>query len=354
MNIQRQISKILEKDLFKQIKIGDIPLIYFYKIYLQENILPNPFIDLSKIKEKKNSVKKNYFVKLFSYFFRKYIITNNHIKILISKLKKVKSSKNDLLTLTYTNHISYDNGKIKIFRLQEIMEKIDEDKKLNNLLVVVDPLTNLSLKQILKSDNLIYNYITEDIIKKARKDSKRLYKIWENISFNDKKNACLIKEGDFWLFLKDHINFFYSKDMIYTAIIFIEAFKRIIKTQNIKGGLVTSENGLFEKCLMAAAKESKTEILIVQHGVGLGTIPIEPICKTKFAIMGNAHKKKLLEQGIDSKNIEVVGPVIFEDIHKFIGGKKKKEKNVLIATQPLVEDNYIAKIEYIKRIEIIL
>ena len=68
MNIQRQISKILEKDLFKQIKIGDIPLIYFYKIYLQENILPNPFIDLSKIKEKKNSVKKNYFVKLFSYF----------------------------------------------------------------------------------------------------------------------------------------------------------------------------------------------------------------------------------------------------------------------------------------------
>ena len=49
--------------------------------------------------------------------------------------------------------------------------------------------------------------------------------------------------------------------------LYYEIFKKIIRNNGIKASVITSANGLFDKCLIAAAKETGILLVRVDHGI---------------------------------------------------------------------------------------
>lgn len=364
-----------KKDIDQLINIDGVSIWWVYKAFI--NFFPGYFVSLSDVKRRFNRKKitfvENVLMSLFSFFLRKFIKTTTYLKIFISKIKWDKKAylyhntskilENNVLSLTYTNHINFQNGNLKIFRLDGILKLIEDDPKLSNLEVIVDPMTEVCFKKLLKFEKLIYNYININDIRLAKKKAKKLYEIWNSIPINVKKNSLSVGENSLWFFIKNHLNFVYSKDMIFQVVLFSEVFKKIILKNDVKSIILTSENGFFEKCAMIAAKKFNIAVIVIQHGFGLGTIPIESINSTKFAIFGNSHKERVIKAGVKSKEIYETGAVIFDDTFEFIGEqnngeniseKNNSEKTVLIATSPFIEDALLKKETYFRRITKVL
>jgi UDP-N-acetylglucosamine 2-epimerase len=82
-------------------------------------------------------------------------------------------------------------------------------------------------------------------------------------------------------------------------------------------------------------------VLIVQHGIGLGTFKtVDLLGNETFAVWGPCFKRSLQKLGV--KNVEVVGNLAFDGFDARGGG----EKHILVTTSCYVEDNFISKKEY--------
>lgn len=349
---------VLNEKLWNSIKIKAYGenVLWFYDNYLLWDLLPRPFLkleELNKIFKKRSKLKagKNLSISLFSYFLRKILKTNTRAKISLTRMKRKKASmsKKDILSLVYTHHIS----KSRVFRLNGVLKEMGK-KKINNGIMVIDPMNRFTIKKLLGPYNTIYSYINRDIVKKANSESKRMNKAWKNIPAKVKEKAYKPNNRTLWHLMKHHLNFLYSKESIYNLVIAVETFKRILLDKKVKVMVLTSENGFFEKCAIAAAKEAGVKTFIIQHGVGLGTILTSNKYGLNFLVFGKKNKDYLLKWGIDKKKVHMVGPVIFENINKYIGRKSKTSKEVVIATSPLIESNVLSKNKYFKRLEGIL
>ncbi|KKS76297.1 MAG: DNA-directed RNA polymerase subunit beta, partial [candidate division WWE3 bacterium GW2011_GWA2_42_9] len=135
--------------------------------------------------------------------------------------------------------------------------------------------------------------------------------------------------------------------------------------EEIKVIVLTSMNGLLDKCAMAAAKQFQTSCLIIQHGTGKfydGQLANpEPIGNSKLLVFSDFYKKQFVDSGVAEDNVIVVGPVVLDEVvdelltaSAGLEDAQKKEKTILFATSPLVEDNLISKDAYFGRMAKIL
>lgn len=363
--LEKQIEKAIigweKNEINNKFRIKGFSIFWFYNTYLLGSNLPHPFSSLSRIKEdfinkKSKSVKEWILIKLFSTVFRKALRLNTLLKIYISrtKNKEAAGTKNNVLSLVYTNHILFKGNSMKIFRLNNVLELIDKDRTLNNFSLVADPLTRFSFGKLKRLKNTVYQFIEKEDINRAKRISKELSRKWKEVPIQSKRDSLLTPKGSLWPYLRHHLNFFYSEDMIFQVILFYNAFKKIILENNVNSVVLTSENGFFEKCAIAAAKECDVPSIVIQHGFGLGSLFIEKDIPANFAIFGEEHKKRLLGLGINPKNIHITGPVVFDDLIKFKNGASAKNDTIILATDPFVEENILTKKVYFARIKKIL
>lgn len=339
-------SKTIGDKKFAEIfQIEGIPLWWFYRRFITSHVLPPQFNTIPLLNKKKiNLVEKAYYSAL-QFSFRKYFKYNEKIKLRSAKKKVSPDKINKVLFLTYTSHLNTKTG--EVYRINSLVQKLNDEQKIAPLTIFVDPLSLHSYQQLKQLDATIYHYVGQDEQRNAEKISRELFARWRSFD----KNQLF---GANWSTLQYTLNFFFSKEFIYNMVLYYLAMKRVLREEHIKCIVLTSRNGFFEKCIIAAAHKSAIPLIVVQHGMGIGTSDPELFPGMKIAVFGEVYKEKLLQWGMNEKDILITGPIIFEEIHKHILRKQHKTNKILFVTDQYIEENYIPKDEYFRKMEIIL
>ncbi len=342
-------KKCINGKSFDQLfKLDNIELSFFYFKLFGHYIIPKPINLTSYIKENKklSSFGRTKFL-IISKLLSKYVIFNEKSKIRKFKKNKKITKNKKVLFLSYTNHISEDN---KIFKIQNILDIIRKEKNLNGFVLFAEPLSRRPSKRLFNF-NTIYPYYNKNIEKKAKKEANELYKKIKKISKESKKRLFNFSKGS-WIHFEPAFNLYFSKEFLYLVVLYYEIFKRLLKKEDIKCVVITGLGGIHDKALIAASHNLKIPSVFIQDGLGVRHGKCNYI--TKIAVFNDSSKKLLVSEGVDKKKIEVVGPIIFDQINKYVGQKKKKEKKIFLATEPFIEDGFLKQEIYLERMKKII
>ncbi|HIG93956.1 TPA: UDP-N-acetyl glucosamine 2-epimerase [Candidatus Woesearchaeota archaeon] len=335
------------------LSVDGIPLSWFYRPILYSSLLPRPFATIEDLKTTRKI--PAWKTALFSYGYRKYVSWSDLVKrnVHSQKISSAPShfrTKPRVLLLTFTNHLGKET-----FRIGKIEQSIAQQSKAEPFTLVADPISRFSIRKISASDHTLYNYYTKEIIRKAGHLATQLSQQWRAISLSDKTKMFSYQSQDFYPYIHPNLDFLYSLDFITLVLTQYYAFQRVLEEENVQAIVLTSQNNIIEKCLIAASITKKIPVVVVQHGLGLGSLPtLDTPPNVYFSVFGQRHKNELISQGVSKNNIFVTGPIIFDGIEKFISSRKKNGKALLLATSPIVEDRFLEKNAYFSRIRKIL
>jgi len=365
-------EKEIEGRLFDRIFYFDrTPISWAYKPIIYSNLLPKYFPSVQDVLNKRS---KSFSLPLFSFIFRKGSILLINLKRHISKSVNLKSNSNsnlnsdfkkqseNVLFIQFTNQgYKTKNGKETIKNLEKVIENLDTSSGMSPFLLSVDPLSLFSFNKIRNAKNGIYGYHNQSINSKAKYFASKMSKRWKSISKKEKERLFRYEGKSLWKYAMPTFNFLYSKDYLYVLGYHYELCKRILKEENISKIVLTSQNNLFEKCMIAAGKEYNIPVLIIQHGIGLGTFKsVDVIQREKFAVWGECFQKSLQDLGVNEKQICITGNLALDNNknnqnnNDHLSTKQFPEEHILIATSCYIEDRFIQKKEYFKMIEKVL
>ncbi len=318
----------LNNQKFDEIFLVDgMPLSWFYRPILYSSLLPRPFPSLW-------DKKKSRFAGLYSFFLRRFLIRSTILKAKAC-VSKGDIARGKVLFLTFTNHISFCDGKVTIPKLGKVIAGVQEP-----FILVADPVTKLSLSVLKKCPVTIHGYHEKELWKKAWAQSKELSRLWKEIPSVKKRQWLTYNGKDLWSLVAPSLNFLYSPQFIAATIYYYSLFLKALS--GVKVVVLTSQNNIYEKCCIAAAKKLGISVLIVQHGIGLGTFKtVDSLGNETFAVWGQCFKRSLVKLGV--KHVEVTGNLAFDGFESVGGG----EKHILVTTSCYVEDNFISKKDYL-------
>ena len=341
------------KKFSEEFQFDGIPVWWFYRRLITSHVLPKQFNTASLVKRSKIHVLEKGYYQILKVALQKYFHYNESIKLKITRKESVSSVNTEnnrlkkVLFLSYTNHVNKKTG--DIYRINSVLNLLKQEKKVEPFTLFVDPISShayRSHRQLKYLKDTLYQYIGTEEHLKAGQLSKELYQKW----------CSLQKEklfGEKWETLQYTLNFFFSQEFIYNTILYYLASKRVLQEQSVQCIVITATTGYFERSMIAAAAKLDVPLVIIQHGEGLATSNPELFSGMKVAIgvFGEKFAKRLTQWGIDRKDIELLGPVAFEEIHSFIQQKQKKNNKILFITTSLIEGNRISKEEYFKKIK---
>ena len=341
------------KSFNELLALDGIPLWWFYNRFFIWHVMPRQINTFESIRSGKElSILQKIKLQIYPKISKKYILIKEKRKIKFLRRELKPNHKPKVLFLTYTNHISGD----KLYRIQGIIDKIREKGNIKDIVIFADPLSS-GKYAALKDRCNIYQYHTDEIAKKAEEESDRLATQWKQIS-REQKRKMLWNEMDLWDYLQYAFNFFFSREFLYITALYYYIFKEILAKENVRVVLITSQNSIFEKCLIAAANKLKINVLRLQHGIGEEIVgPDQYDIENKYfykLVFSDYHKKEAMAVGWPKEKVIVVGSVVFDHIAKYIASKKKQGKDILLATIPVVQSNLMDEKEYLRRIMTIL
>ena len=330
------------------LQIDGVPLWWFYKWFFRSYVLPIQISTYSYLE--KGSVPGPWAAcryALNSELMRAYLRFNEHTKIRSAQRVGKASPRRKVMFLTFPHHLLPNK---KVFRIQGIIDKIRSDGKFDDLILYAQPLTKQWDTKI-ASLPTIYAYCTDEIIAKAARQAEDLHIRWMGIK--NKKDLLSVKGESVWPYVRYAFNFFFSKEFLSVLIIYYETIKKIIKEENISAIVLSSAHDLYEKCALAAAKNAKIPILLIQHGL-MATDKPDFIGKSRYAVFSELTKKNLVRIGVAKETMVVTGPVVFDGIEKYISQSRRAGRKIVIATAPCIEDMVLSKESYFKIVQKIL
>jgi len=324
--------------------IEGVSLWWIWKKYFSKYLMPrqiNTYSFMNKGIDIPLWLKIRYSVNALA--MKKFISYNEKKKINFFREKKSFSGGKKVLFLTYSNHIQEDNT---IFRIQNIVDTLQKDKKIEPLIIFIDPISSQNYKS-LKNKNNIYQYFDKKIDKKAHFLANKLSKKWKKIPAKIKKELFKKDTNSLWKYLQYHFNLYFSKDLLYLTVLQYELMKKIISSENITTCVVTAQHNLFEKSLLAAAENAGVPSILIQHGLNMGGDNLDIPPSTRCAIFGEQTKKELFDVGIKEGNIHTTGAVIFDELINYKKNNVKSNKvKIVLATVNAVEDGSLSKKKY--------
>lgn len=363
--------------------VEGMPLSWFYRPILYSSLLPRPFPTASDIfARRKISLFK---IKICSFLLRRYLPINDWVKRRITSKKNSNEMSETvdrdkiekILFLTFTTY--FDEDPKKDFRMKSIIEKIEKSGKYQPLLLTADPISSLSLRKMRKvgqASPILYHYYDKAIASRSKKEAQEFARKWKSLTTEQKKGLCdpweesevIKEENKLYPYLRPALDLLYSAEFITAVWKYYLTFRKIIVREKVEGIVLSSQNNIFEKCLIAAARKESTSVFVIQHGIGLGTLrTIDTPENVKFAVFGEKYRQELVGLGVDKKNSVITGPIIFDGIEKYVGrkeesgeGKKnttisdKPDKKILLATSPFIEDRFLTKEDYFQRVKNVL
>lgn len=332
------LKEIGEKKFDDIFQVEGTPLWWFYSRFITVHVLPKQFNLQQKMVLQKDFFLPKIYYACLSLVFRKYFYYNERTKQAWS-LKKNSAGKK-VLFLTYLNHYDHKTG--KIYRIQKMIDILNKDNKIAPLVLYTDLLSrkaSLNLKRFYT----IYGAVDRNDLDAARINAEMLSRQWKKLN-----KEMLFGKG--WSPIRPVMDFFFSFESMYNLFVYYQTCKRIIAEQEIKAIVLTSRNGFFEKCMIAAAQQTKTPLIISQHGLGLGAFDPETPPGVKHVVFSALFKQRLLELGVLEEDIAVTGPLIFDDIVPFMKCQSAKKRKIVLITEPFVEENRFTKETYFRLI----
>ncbi len=338
--------KVGDKKFNEIFQVEGIPLSWFYRPILYSSLLPRPFPSVWKKEELQDA--NTLLLKGFSKLTSSFIYWSTKIKVQARKKvrmpREYRTGQKKVLFLTFTNHL-YFQGTEKIPKLEKVLDKMEQDGKYKSFILAADLLSSLRLPALRKCQHTIFDYHNEEIWEKAKKKAEELHQLWKEIPL-EIKEAWLQYEGkSYWGFAQPSLELLYSRQFIFAVAYYYELFQKALAEENAKVIVLTSQNNLFEKCILAAAKKHNIPALVIQHGMGLGKFKtIDLISRENFAVWGDSFRKSLLALGLKEENITVAGNLALD----YLLEGEKGNSHILITTGPFSEDRVIGKEEYFR------
>jgi len=133
------------------LRIGDAPLWWFYKRFIQMNMLPGmeKFSDVLK-RVNDNEKAENKAAKVL--LMRKGFALNEKAKIKFAGKKNPTKERMSILFLTYSDHVSPNK---EIYRVEKVRRKIEE-AGLRSFVLVADPISKRAIKKLKNQENTLY------------------------------------------------------------------------------------------------------------------------------------------------------------------------------------------------------
>lgn len=344
----------------EQFQLEGIPLSWFLKRMLCAHTIPPQLNTKRNIEKYLRGENSAYTAtdRLRTNLLRYMFYLNEKAKTTLSQRPEY-SSPNKVLFLTSPEHVDPQTG--HIFRIQEVLNQCESNSQLTPLILATSPLSQ-SFLSLQKQNSahplpLIYDYITPEIKRKAKKASTFLSQQWKNLNDRLKQQLFTVP---LWTALHGVFDFYLSPEYLYFIFLYYETSKLILKTQNIRAVVITSQNSIFERCINAAGHKLQCPILLVQHGAAMGSIHPNLLEPYTIAVFSKKYKRELEQRGVPPKNIAIVGPVIFDEIYPFLKQKdsnppKKNEAStssrLLILTVPFIEQDIFTHQEYFSYLE---
>src|SRR3989344_4326280 len=348
-------------DLFT---IDNIPLFWFHKRYFLKHVLPR---SLNTYTESESGRKINFLRKLYlqwsAMVLRKYILLN--------ELRKIKSSgrtsaiqgkyaeeehtaSKKALFLTYFDHLREGGS---VYRIQGIIDELQKDKVLEPFTLFVAQLSAKN-KMIGKQSNrnTIYQYYDPHLDSKAKEKAFFFSQEWKKLNRADLSRAMTLESRQLWPYLSPAFSLVMSREFLYITILYYELCKKIIENEQVAILIIATQSGLLDRCMIAASKTKGIPCLLVPHGFATKYLTADNIFDNMyFPLFDQTTRDLFIRRGVSADQVRVTGPAIYDNILKYKGHTGREEssstKNVLLLTQPLIEDNQITAGEYFNLIK---
>jgi len=294
--------------------------------------------------------------RLKAYLFAKSIRYNEELKIFISRFNNKRSrmatGKKNIMVLAHTNAIMFNNSEadFEVDRIESVVKKIREDDGLQEYISIVDPISHNSLLNLLKYENLVYRYMDKKSRRNAIRNASKLHRQWKELRNKFQYDSKIDKE--IYSHLQPTLDFVFSKEMIYFAILYYEAYKKIIRENDIKLLLSYAPSGIISRCAVMAADKLGVKTLHISHGTGQVSSNPQLPDSVYHAVIGEKYKENYITVGIPPELVFITGPIFMDDI---VGYKKERNhvdnniKNILFLTWPIKE--YMENKKYIQYIK---
>jgi len=364
-SIHKIIEELPERKVDSQkfnevFQVDGIPLWYFLEPIMRTSYIPKPFRGLAEIerdiKENKTSPSS---MSLKLSLLRKALAMNEKIKLWITRAKRKKAKrigKMDIMFLVYTNQIFKTEKGSEFLGFGGVVKDLKK-RGVKPLALVCDPFSKNSLFGLKRFDDSLYAHVDSEIIKESERLSRELVKRWRKVN---KKKLFTFQGKNYWKFLKNEMNFLFSREMLAILIKYYLTFKKIIKKHDLKLLYLTGFIGIYESAILGAADKLNKKIVYSPHGYGSYVAPQylrkEFYKNFLFAASGAEEKRKLLRLGINPRSIFVTGSPFFDKIAEYRNKKIRKtgKKTITLLTNKFVEDGYMGKSEYFEFIRDIM
>ncbi|GEM_PF-3444423 len=337
---EKEIDSILEHD--------GTPLWAYYKQMFLTNNFHNRYFNysLKNLKERIEKKEKKS-KKLISLVTRKAIVANEIIKRIIRKRHKKNTDFGPkVLFLTQADKVMEDK---KVLKFGNLIEKTKE-AGISSWVLSYEPIEKNTGKKLLKQDHMIYEYVDSILLKKVKEKTKELNKKWKTISKEKKWELLKINEDSIYPYLKDELNFLFSKEFIFMVLLYYEAYKKILVEENIKLVCAQGAGTIYPKALFSAANRLHIPSLIIQHGICFGYLEYDLLKDTVFSVFGQKSKEELLEKGFKENKIVITGASIFEETSNYIGLPTEEDK-ITIMTNGFYIYGLLSQEEYFGHID---
>ena len=303
-------------------QIEGIPLWWFYNRFITRSILPgmpkfNIILERYPSKNKYSSIEKMNLY-LVSSFMRKLLLVSDWFRFALTpKSMDVSKYKRAVLFLTYTTHHTSN----QIYRLSPILEEATK-AGIMSLPLTVAPFFDLHFLKIRKISPILYTFITKDIIKSSRESAAKVSQLWIKQGKSALRKSC--QDDPLWNLIEPHCSFLFSREFLSVLFLYYLTMKRVIHLVNPALFCITSGIGLLDKCVIAAAHNTKTPTLLIQHGVGADfrRTDLRAFNTLFFSVFGENDKSLLEKTGIPSTRIFVTGNPLLDEV----GGKNFSKK----------------------------
>lgn len=341
-----------------------IPLFWFWKRYLLSHVLPKPLNAYAELRGRKRlTVLRRVLLQGSSFALRNYVLFNELRKMKILPRKEEYTATRKALFLTYPDHLGSDN---RFYRIQGIINTLSEDAVLEPFPLLVTPLS-LARKSGQEEPKaaLVYQYYDQEIKVKAKLQAGQIARRWRQIDSSSLDRALALDGFPLWPYVRPAFSFLMSPEFLQVVLIYYETFKKIIEKEKVAITFISGQNGLFERCVAAASQTKRIPCMLVPHGYAIGSLPPGDILDTMHLPLFNQKTAEFfIKSGVQESQLRVTGPAMYDNILSYKKRKKERNqrkekkpsfpKNILLLTQPLVEDNLMPEKAYFTMVRKIL
>ena len=277
------------------------------------------------------------------------------IKVSKKNLSKIQSFLNHIFQITFLNKKSQQKpSSILIVNFSTIKNKefLLEASNFNFNIIKYDranpSIWNRNSFNIIKNSNCIIENETTLLDKKSldiikNNQNNYLSKIQSIISSKDLEHFFSLNNLNFWKQIKPLLIKLCKKRFLEAAKE-IELAKILLNKYSFSKILLFNESAMVEQIILQFGKKQKIPVFVLQHGLFYDSKErltenhfqrLIPKNSNNVIVWGNHFKNYLLNNGVDSNKIKVLGSISFDDIFQNRILSKNNSESILLASDPL-------------------